>query len=55
MFTAILGFVFWLAMVGAVVFQAQTQNRKIAFWVVCALIVTPVIPASVLYFLGRRK
>lgn len=55
MISSILFFIFWVIMVGVVYVQARDQGRNIILWVAAALIVTPVIPAAILFILPRLK
>lgn len=55
MISSILFFVLWCILVACVYTQAREQKRNIILWVAFALVVTPVIPAIILYFLPRIK
>lgn len=55
MISSILFFVFWCILVGAVYVQARDQGRNIILWVAAALIVSPIIPAAILFILPRIK
>lgn len=55
MISSILFFVLWCIMVACVYVQARDQGRNIILWVASALIVTPVIPAVILFALPRWK
>lgn len=55
MISSILFFVVWCIMVACVYVQARDQGRNIILWVAVALVVTPVIPAAILYVLPRLK
>lgn len=53
MISTILFFVFWCIMVGVVYTQARDQGRNIFIWVGSTFLVSPVIPAVILFALPR--
>lgn len=55
MISSILFFVLWCIMVSVVFVQARDQGRNIILWVAFALVVTPIVPAIILFILPRIK
>lgn len=53
--TFIISTIIWLVAMYFVFTQATAQKRSVLLWCIAGLIVTPVIPAVVLFVLGKNK